>query len=57
MDTKLKSLIPLNAPVRILKGIGGPDAVVDSKHDKNHVFFTMGGKKLLSRILEPGALT
>jgi DNA polymerase III subunit beta len=51
VDAEVKALIPRKTLVEILKLIGDQDVMVAFGRDENHLFFTVGGKRLVSRIL------
>ncbi len=51
VDSEIRALIPRKTLVEILKLIGEQDLLVEFGRDENHLFFTVGGKKLVSRIL------
>jgi DNA polymerase III subunit beta len=51
VDTEVRALIPRKTLVEILKLIGDQDAMLEFGRDENHLFFTVGSKRLVSRIL------
>lgn len=51
LDGEVKALIPRKTLVEIMKLIGELDSVVEFGRDENHLFFTVGNKRLVSRIL------
>jgi DNA polymerase III subunit beta len=51
VDTEIRALVPRKTLVEIQKLIGDQDLLVDFGRDENHLFFTVGGKRLVSRIL------
>ena len=51
VDAEIKALVPRKTLVEIQKLIGDQDLVVGFGRDENHLFFTVGGKRLVSRIL------
>lgn len=51
LDGEVKALIPRKTLVEIMKLIGEVDSVVEFGRDENHLFFTVGNKRLVSRIL------
>jgi DNA polymerase III subunit beta len=51
LDSETRSLIPRKTLMEIQKLIGEQDSIVEFGRDENHLFFTAGGKKLVSRIL------
>jgi len=51
VDTEIKALIPRKTLIEIQKLIGEQDLLVQFGRDENHLFFTVAGKKLVSRIL------
>jgi DNA polymerase III subunit beta len=51
VDTEVRALIPRKTLVEILKLIGDQDALVEFGRDENHLFFSVGSKRLVSRIL------
>jgi DNA polymerase III subunit beta len=51
VDTEVRALIPRKTLVEILKLIGDQDAFVEFGRDENHLFFSVGSKQLVSRIL------
>ena len=51
IDAEVRALIPRKTLVEILKLIGDEDAFVEFGRDENHLFFGVGGKRLVSRIL------
>ena len=51
LDTEVRSLIPRKTLLEILKLIGDQDVMIEFGRDENHLFFTVGNKRLVSRIL------
>jgi len=51
VDEEIRSLIPRKTLVEIQKLIGDQDVMIEFGRDENHLFFTVGGKQLVSRIL------
>ena len=51
VDAEIRSLIPRKALVEILRLIGDEELMVEFGRDENHIFFSVGGKKLISRVL------
>jgi DNA polymerase III subunit beta len=51
VDLEISALIPRKTLVEIQKLIGDQNTVVEYGRDENHLFFTIGGKRLVSRIL------
>ncbi len=51
VDDEVRSLIPKKTLVEVQKLIGEQDVIVDFGRDENHLFFAVGGKQLVSRIL------
>ena len=51
VDSEIRALIPRKTLVEIQKLIGDQDLMVEFGRDENHLFFTVGAKKLVSRIL------
>ena len=51
VDMEIRSLIPRKTLVEILKLIGDQDLMVEYACDENHLFFTVGNKRLVSRIM------
>ncbi len=51
VDMEVRALIPRKTLVEIQKLIGDQDALVEFGRDENHLFFSVGSKKLVSRIL------
>lgn len=51
VDGEIKSLIPRKTLIEIQKLIGDKEMFVDFGRDENHLFFTVGEKKLVSRVL------
>jgi DNA polymerase-3 subunit beta len=51
VDTEVKALIPRKTLVEIQKLIGDQETMVEFGRDENHLFFTVGSKNLVSRIL------
>jgi DNA polymerase III subunit beta len=51
IDSEIRALIPRKTLVEILKLIGDQDSIIEFGRDENHLFFGVGGKRLVSRIL------
>jgi DNA polymerase-3 subunit beta len=51
IDTEIRSLIPRKTLVEILRLIGEEEMMVEFGRDENHIFFSVGGKRLISRVL------
>jgi DNA polymerase III subunit beta len=51
VDAEVRALIPRKTLVEILKLIGDQDAIMEFGRDENHLFFSVGSKRLVSRIL------
>jgi DNA polymerase-3 subunit beta len=51
LDVEVRSLIPRKTLVEILKLIGDNDEMMEFGRDENHLFFTLGNRKLVSRVL------
>lgn len=51
VDLEVRALIPRKTLVEIQKLIGEQDAMVEFGRDENHLFFAVGSKRLVSRIL------
>jgi DNA polymerase III subunit beta len=51
VDSECSALIPRKTLVEIQKLIGEQNNIVEFGRDENHLFFSAGGKKLVSRIL------
>jgi DNA polymerase-3 subunit beta len=51
VDLEVRALIPRKTLVEIQKLIGDEDLIVEFARDENHLFFSVGGKRLVSRIL------
>ena len=51
LDTEVRALIPRKTLVEILKLIGDQDVMIEFGRDENHLFFSVGSKQLVSRIL------
>ena len=51
VDMEVRSLIPRKTLVEIQKLIGDQDANIEFGRDENHLFFTLGSRRLVSRIL------
>lgn len=51
LDTEVRALIPRKTLIEILKLIGDQDVVIEFGRDENHLFFSVGSKRLVSRIL------
>ncbi len=51
VDAEVRALIPRKTLIEIQKLIGDQDVMVEFGRDENHLFFTVGSKRLVSRIL------
>jgi DNA polymerase-3 subunit beta len=51
LDTEVRALIPRKTLIEILKLIGDQDTMIEFGRDENHLFFSVGSKRLVSRIL------
>jgi DNA polymerase III subunit beta len=51
VDMEVRALIPRKTLVEILKLIGEQESMVEFGRDENHLFFGVGSKRLVSRIL------
>ena len=51
IDSEVRALIPRKTLVEIQKLIGDQESVLEFGRDENHLFFSVGGKRLVSRIL------
>jgi DNA polymerase III subunit beta len=51
VEDEIRSLIPRKTLVEILRLIGDEEKKVSFGRDENHIFFTVDGKKLISRVL------
>jgi DNA polymerase-3 subunit beta len=51
VDLEVRALIPRKTLVELQKLIGEQDSMVEFGRDENHLFFAVGGKRLVSRIL------
>ncbi len=51
VDAEMRALIPRKTLVEILRLIGDGEFLVEFIKDENHLFFHVGGKKLISRVL------
>ncbi len=51
VDNEIRALIPRKTLIEILKLIGEQELLVEFSRDENHLFFTIAGKKLVSRVL------
>ncbi len=51
LDVEVRSLIPRKTLMEIQKLIGDQDAVVEFGRDENHLFFSLGNRRLVSRVL------
>jgi DNA polymerase III subunit beta len=51
VDVEVRALIPRKTLVEIQKLIGEQDVFVEFGRDENHLFFSVGSKRLVSRIL------
>jgi len=51
LDMEVRSLIPRKTLIEVQKLIGDQDAMMEFGRDENHLFFTMGNRRLVSRVL------
>jgi DNA polymerase-3 subunit beta len=51
IESEVRALIPRKTLVEIQKMIGDQDTILEFGRDENHLFFSMGSKRLVSRIL------
>jgi DNA polymerase III subunit beta len=51
VDLEVRALIPRKTLVELQKLIGEQDSIVEFGRDENHLFFAVGNKRLVSRIL------
>jgi DNA polymerase-3 subunit beta len=51
VDGEIRSLIPRKTLIEIQKLIGDKEMFIDFGRDENHLFFTVGDKRLVSRVL------
>jgi DNA polymerase-3 subunit beta len=51
IDSEVRALIPRKTLIEIQKLIGDQDCSVEFGRDENHLFFSIGSKRLVSRIL------
>ena len=51
LDVEVRALIPRKTLVEIQKLIGDQDAMMEFGRDENHLFFTLGNRRLVSRVL------
>jgi DNA polymerase-3 subunit beta len=51
VDVEVRALIPRKTLVEIQKLIGDQDVMMEFGRDENHLFFSVAGKRLVSRIL------
>jgi DNA polymerase III subunit beta len=51
LDLEVRALIPRKTLIEIMKLIGDQDAMIEFGRDENHLFFTLGNRKLVSRVL------
>lgn len=51
VDVEVRTLVPRKTLVEIQKLIGDQDVMLEFGRDENHLFFTVGSKKVVSRIL------
>jgi DNA polymerase III subunit beta len=49
--SEVRALIPRKTLVEILRLLGDTEAAVEFARDENHIFFSVHGKKLISRVL------
>jgi DNA polymerase-3 subunit beta len=51
VDTEIRALVPRKTLLEILKLIGDQELLVGFGRDENHLFFTVGNRRLVSRVL------
>jgi DNA polymerase-3 subunit beta len=51
LEDEVKSLVPRKTLTEILKLINGQDVIVEFSRNDNHLFFSAGNKRIVSRIL------
>jgi len=51
LDLEVRALIPRKTLIEIMKLIGDQDEMMEFGRDENHLFFTLGNRKLVSRVL------
>ena len=51
VDGEIRALIPRKTLVELQKLVGAEDMPVEFGRDENHLFFSLGGKRLVSRVL------
>jgi DNA polymerase-3 subunit beta len=51
VDREVKALIPRKTVLEIQRLVGDQEVLVEFARDENHLFFTVGGKRLVSRML------
>ncbi len=51
IDSEVRALIPRKTLMEIQKLIGDQESVLEFGRDENHLFFSVGGKRIVSRIL------
>jgi DNA polymerase III subunit beta len=51
VDMEVRALIPRKTLVEIMKLVGDQDAMMEFGRDENHLFFALGNRKLVSRVL------
>ncbi len=51
VENEIRALIPRKTLVEVLRLIGEQEMFVEFGKDENHIFFSTGGKRLISRIL------
>ncbi len=51
VEAEVRALIPRKTLVEILRLVGEDEMLVEFMRDENHIFFSVGGKKLISRVL------
>lgn len=51
VKSEIKSLVPRKTLVEILRLVGDQESSVEFGRDENHLFFTVGERKLISRVL------
>ena len=51
IDSEVRSLIPKKTMVEILRLIGDEEMIVDFARDENHLYFSVQGKRIISRVL------
>jgi DNA polymerase-3 subunit beta len=51
LETEIRSLIPRKTLVEILRILGDQEMMMEFSRDENHIFFSVAGKRLISRVL------